>query len=168
MARSLHWLMAAMIGVQLTVGWVAEEMARSPEKVTWMTGHKSLGVTILLFAVLRTWNKTLDPAPLPPAGTPRWEIHGATISHWTLYFLMLALPLSGWLVADTAIFPWKLWWLVPAPDILASGKELHEIGETLHKLLVWSLVALLSLHILAALRHHFIKRNDVLRRMWRG
>ena len=112
-ARSMHWIMAVLILAQGVIGWVGHEMARSPAKVDVMTAHKSLGITLLLLAVLRLAWRATHRAPPPPAGSSRWEIRAAALSHLLLYLLLIALPLSGWLAASTSIVPWKLWWLIP-------------------------------------------------------
>lgn len=167
-ARGIHWLMAALILAQGVLGWVGHEMARSPAKVDVMTAHKSLGITLLLLAVLRLAWRATHPAPPPPAGSRTWEIRAAALSHILLYLLMIALPLSGWLAASTSIVPWKLWWLIPWPDLAAPDEALHEIAEEVHEILFKVLLAVLVIHVGAALRHHFIKRDDVLIRMLRG
>jgi cytochrome b561 len=168
LARALHWTMAGLILVQGTVGWIGHEMERSPAKIDVMTAHKSLGITLLLLVLLRLAWRAGHQAPPPPSGTSRWEMRAARLSHLALYLLMIALPLSGWLAASTSIVPWKLWWLIPWPDIAAPDEALHDIAGEVHETLVKVLIALLLVHVAAALRHHFFKRNDVLLRMWRG
>lgn len=168
LARAFHWLMAVLILAQGTVGWIGHEMERSPAKIEVMTAHKSLGITLLLLVLLRLAWRATHRAPPHPAGSSRWEIRAAGLSHVGLYLLMIALPLSGWLAASTSIVPWKLWWLIPWPDIAATDEALHEIAEETHEVLVKVLIALVAVHVAAALRHHFLKRNDVLLRMWRG
>jgi len=167
-ARAMHWSMAALILLQAAVGWVGAEMERSPLKVDVLTAHKSLGITLLLLVLFRlTWRWT-HRAPAPPAGSKTWEIRAAGLSHAALYLLMIAVPLSGWLSASTSIVPWKLWWLVPWPDIAAVDQQLHGAAEEIHEALVWCLAAILAVHVAAALWHHFVKRDGVLRQMLRG
>ncbi len=168
LARGLHWLMAALILAQGAVGWFGHEMNRSPVKVEVMTAHKSLGITLLLLVALRLLWRWAHPAPPHPAGSKPWEVWAARLSHALLYLLMIALPLSGWLSASTSIVPWKLWWVIPWPAIAAPDQGLHEFAEELHEFLVKALIALLIVHVAAALRHHFLRRDDVLLRMWRG
>ena len=113
------------------------------------------------------WRWT-HPAPQPPPGNKRWQIWAARLSHALLYLLMIALPLSGWLVASTSIVPWKLWWIIPWPDIATADKHLHEIAGDLHEALVLGLVVVLAVHVAAALWHHYAQRDNVLTRMLRG
>jgi len=166
--RSLHWLMAVLIVVQATVGWVGAEMERSPLKIDVLSAHKSLGISLLLLVLVRLLWRWTHTAPSPPEGTGRWMIWSARVSHYALYLLMLAVPFSGWLSASTVIVPWKLWWVIPWPTIAAPDQRLHKIAEDLHENLVWWLVAFLTIHVAAALWHHFGKRDRVLLRMLRG
>jgi cytochrome b561 len=159
--------MALLIPVQAAVGWIGADMARSPAKVDVMTLHKSLGVTLLLLAVARLCWRGLHAAPPAPADTRRWETAAARTVQVLLYLLLLALPLSGWLAASTTAVPWKLWWLLPWPRLAAPDQALHDWSAGVHVVLVWLLLALLALHVAAALRHHFLLRDDVLRGMWR-
>lgn len=168
MARSLHWLMALLILLQAVVGWIGHEMERSPLKVDVLTAHKSLGITLLMLAVFRLLWRWTHPAPPHPTDSPPWQLWAARLTHVALYILMIALPFSGWLVASTSIVPWKLWWLIPWPKIAAADTALHEIAKDLHEALVWWLVAVLAVHVAAALWHHFAKRDTVLLRMLRG
>lgn len=167
-ARSLHWLMALLILLQSAVGWVADEMARSPLKVDVMTGHKSLGITLLLLVFIRLLWRWRHPPPPAPDGGKRWQVWAARLSHAALYLLMIALPLSGWLAASTSIIPWKLWWFIPWPAMATADEHLHEIAGELHEALVWCLATVLVVHVAAALWHHFARRDAVLLRMLRG
>jgi len=131
-ARFLHWTMALLIAAQAAVGWIGHEMERSPAKVDVMTAHKSLGITLLLLVLLRLLWRATHAAPPHPSDAPRWETVAARLSHAALYLLMIALPLSGWLAASTSLVPWKLWWVIPWPDIAPVNEQLHEVAEELH------------------------------------
>ncbi len=167
-ARALHWSMAVLIALQGLMGWIGNEMERSPLKVEVMTAHKSLGITLLLLALLRLLWRWTHAAPPPPPGSKPWEIRAAQLAHAALYLLIFAVPLSGWLAASTSIVPWKLWWIIPWPGIAAPDRDLHEIAEELHEALFQGLLAVLALHVGAALWHHLFRRDGTLSRMWRG
>jgi cytochrome b561 len=167
-ARSFHWLMAVLILLQAIGGWVGSDMDRSPLKVDVMTAHKSLGITLLLLVLIRLLWRWTHAAPPPIAGSKPWETWAARLSHSALYLLMIAVPVSGWLDASTSIVPWKLWWAIPWPAIAAPDQHLHEIAGELHESLVWVLAAILAIHVAAALRHHFVQRDQVLMRMLRS
>lgn len=168
MARTLHWGMAALILAQLGLGWYAEELGNTPEKIQWMTGHKSLGITILALALLRIGWRLLHGRPADPPGTPAWSRRASRVAHGTLYGLMLYLPLTGWLVASTTRLPWDLWWRVEWPRLAGPDPALHERAKDWHEFGVWLLTAVLLVHIGAALWHHVVRRDRVLVRMWSG
>jgi cytochrome b561 len=164
----MHWLMAALILCQFVLGWIADGMARSPLKIDLMTAHKSLGISLLLLALVRLSWRWLHPAPPAPPGTPAGFHAAARISHGLLYLLMVILPLSGWIAASASIIPWKLWWLVPWPRVVDPDRSLFDQAAGAHEILAASLLALVALHSGAALWHHFIRRDGILLRMWRG
>lgn len=167
-ARALHWSVAALIGIQLGLGWIGGEMARSPAKVNVMTAHKSLGLTVLALVLLRMVWRWANVTPLPPERSQRWEILAARTSHLVLYLLLVAVPLSGYVAASTSAIPWKFWWLAPLPNLLGPQPDLHETMGEVHEFLVTTFLVVLGVHVAAALRHHLLKRNRVLLRMWRG
>jgi len=162
--KSLHWLMALLILVLMILGWTAVNWPLSPTKIDLFVWHKSLGILALVLVLARILWRLGNPRPVPdlPAGEQRM----ASLAHVLLYGLMIAMPLSGWVIHSAAdIFPLKLLGLVTLPAIVEPDKNLRHIAETVHLTLFWLLAGLLILHIGAALRHHFIKQNDVLRKM---
>ena len=167
-ARGLHWLMALLIALQGLVGWVAQGMERSPARVDAMTVHKSLGITLLLLLLLRLAWRWTHPAPPPPGGSSAWEIQLARLAHLAMYLLLGGIALSGWVAASAYVIPWKWWWLVRMPRIVAPDKATFELASRVHEILVAVFLAVLAVHVAAALWHHFVKRDRVLIGMWRG
>jgi len=100
---------------------------------------------------------------------PAWERAAARSSHALLYFLMVALPLTGWIVNSASNIPFRVFWTIPLPAIVAPDKAVADAFALVHRGLFVLLVLVLAAHIAAALRHHFVKRNAVLERMlpWR-
>lgn len=170
-AKALHWGMAALIFAQVGLGWFAVAWPLSPAKLDLFVWHKSLGLLILVLALVRLfWRLSHGAPPLPPH-MPRWERRSARASHVLLYVLMLVLPATGWIINSAANIPFKVFWLFPLPDLTASDKALEELVKAIHFGLFLGLAAVVALHVSAALRHHFVIRDDVLRRMlpkWRG
>lgn len=164
-AKSFHWLIAALILVQLIVGKVADEMSLSPQKLDMFVWHKSIGVTILLLAVLRLAWRAGNPPPAPPADIPRPETLLARAGHTVLYVLLFAVPVSGWWVSDSSRVPFKAFWIVPMPDWLPADRTAQELAEDVHGTLIVVLLVVVAVHVAAALRHHFWLRNATLRRM---
>ena len=167
-AKGFHWIIAALIFTQFGLGWIADEWPRSPTKVDLFVWHKSIGILILTLVVLRICWRMLNRVPDLPAATSRMERWGAHASHAVLYLLIVAMPISGWVINSAANFPLKLFWLVPLPNIVAPSKATQTLAANIHLGLFWTLATVVTIHIAAALRHHFVKRDDVLIRMLPG
>jgi cytochrome b561 len=167
-ARGFHWLIAVLILVQFVIGSVAEEMKLTPAKLDLFVWHKSVGVTVLVLALLRLVWRLANPAPAMPAGTPGWERKLAAIAHWALYGLIFAVPLSGWWVSDASRVPFKAFFFLPMPDFISTDRALQEAAAEVHEALTITLLFVVIAHIAAALRHHLLLHDDVLRRMLTG
>ena len=168
LAMGLHWTMALLIFGLFVLGWVAVSLPLSPLKLKLFFWHKSLGLLALSLVGLRVLWRLVDPPPRPVAGLAAWERGLARAGHLLLYLLMLLMPLSGWLINSAANFPFKPFGLFPLPDLVRPDKALQASVELVHLAGFWLLAGLLAVHIAAALRHHFVKRNPVLRRMLPG
>jgi len=164
-AKSFHWLVAILILGQLVLGTIAEDARVSPLKLDLFVWHKSIGVSILLLVTLRVVWRLKNPPPASPAHVPAWEARLALVGHRLLYLLMVVVPLTGWWVSDTSRIPFRLYWSVPVPDLMAPDRDLSELAADVHGVLTKLLLAIIIGHILAALRHHFMIRNDTLLRM---
>ena len=167
-AIALHWLIGAMILISVAVGLYMTGLKFSPEKLKLYNWHKWAGVTIFMLVVLRlAWRLFHAAPPLPPSVTPwqRW-IAGAT--HILLYALMFAIPVSGWLMSSAKGFQTVYFSVIPLPDLLGKNEDLGELLEQVHQLLSYTLIAVVILHTFAALKHHIIEKNDVLRRILPG
>jgi cytochrome b561 len=167
-AKFFHWLMAALIVFQIMLGVMAATWPVSPTKLDLFVWHKSFGVLILTLAALRLLWRLANPTPALPQGMPDWERVAARISHFLLYLLMIALPITGWVINSAANIPFRIFWLVPLPPIVAPDKALADLFAQIHGGLALTLVVVLVAHIGAALRHHFIKHDKVLIRMLPG
>jgi len=167
-ARGFHWLIAALVLAQFVIGSIAEDMKLTPAKLDLFVWHKSIGVTVLLLAVLRLAWRLANPPPALPAATPPWERKFAAAAHWVLYLLLFAVPLSGWWVSDASRVPFKGFFFLPMPDFIATDRALQEGAAEVHEVLTMTLLIVVLGHVAAALRHHFLLRDDVLRRMLTG
>ncbi|NIZ03950.1 cytochrome b [Thalassospira lucentensis] len=165
--KSLHWIMALLMLVVFTIGWYMDFLPLGMAKLEWMSRHKSLGVTILSLAILRIVWRLCEPTPrsLSPHKLERVV---AKLGHLALYGVMIAMPLSGWMMSSAANFPVSVFGLFTLPNLVAPDKELFETLKTVHWLLSWAIVVLVVGHIGAALKHHFIDRDATLRRMLPG
>lgn len=164
-AKFLHWSIAALIFVQFALGWIAVSWHLSPTKLELFVWHKSIGMLILTLAVLRLLWRFVNPSPPLPVDMPAHERVGAHASHVLLYLLIVLIPLSGWVINSAAKIPFRVFWLFALPAIVAPDKALAELAKRIHFILFVVIAAVVVVHVAAALRHHFVKRNDTLIRM---
>jgi cytochrome b561 len=167
-AKFFHWTIALLILVQIALGFAAALWRLSPLKLELFVWHKSAGMLILALMLARLAWRLANRSPALPPQTPPWERRAAHASHVLLYVLAVALPLSGWVINSAAAVPFSVFWLVPLPPIVAPDEHVEELAKLVHFSLLVALCLVLAVHIGAALRHHLIKRNDVLLRMLPG
>lgn len=167
-AISLHWLMTVVIVGTFSLGLYMADLPLSPEKLKFFSWHKWAGVTLFLLAIARlTWRMTHRPPELPEHMS-RHEQRMARATHGLLYVLMFAVPLTGWLTSSAKGFQTVLFGVLPLPDLLSKNKALGDLLETVHWGLNMALAVLVIGHLAAALKHHFVDRDDVLTRMLPG
>ncbi len=164
-AKALHWLMALLIFGLLALGFYMHDLPLSPEKLQYYSWHKWAGVTVFFLAWLRLAWRVGHPPPALPAAMPRFLQLAAHGAHGLLYVLMLAIPLSGWLMSSAKGFQTVWFGVLPLPDLIGKDKELGVLLAQVHFSLNLLLVLLLAGHIGAALKHHLVDKDDILRRM---
>ena len=165
LSRGLHWLVVLLIITQWAIAERADSLPLGMAKISALAWHKSIGITVLMLAVVRLVWRLANPVPDLTAETRPWERVLAKVSHFLLYALIFALPLSGWLMSSARNFPVSWFKLFQLPDLVAPDEALFQQLRHLHHLLFATLVVVALLHVAGALKHHFIDRNDVLRRM---
>ena len=163
-AKALHWLTAGLILSAFPLGLYMSGLSLTPTKLQLYSYHKWIGITALLIAVARVvWRLVKGaPAPLP---APAWQQKAAAVTHGLLYVLMFAVPLSGWLMTSAKGFPVVYFGVLPLPDMVDKNEELGELLKQVHAVLNYSLITLVGMHLAAALKHHFIDRDETLVRM---
>jgi cytochrome b561 len=167
-AQALHWVIVALLVVQVTLAKIAEGLPLGLEKLAVLARHKSFGITILGLAIVRLgWRLFNRPPAEPPM--PRWQFAVARLNHWALYALLFAMPITGWLMSSAHAYPVSWFGLVQLPDLVAPDEMLEERLEAVHETLAKLLIALVLLHVAAALKHQFVDRDGLLFRMlpWR-
>jgi cytochrome b561 len=167
-AKLFHWVMALLIFAQIPLGLMAANWHLSPTKIELFFWHKSTGMLLLALLALRLGWRLANPTPALPAGTPRWARAAARSGHALLYALMVALPVTGWIINSASNIPFRVFWTIPLPALVAPDKALADLFTLVHRGLFVLLALVLVAHIGAALRHHFVKRNDILTRMLPG
>lgn len=177
-AMAFHWLIAALVLVNVGLGLSFDSFQRgSAERLQIVLIHKSIGLTVLVLSVLRLVWRLLHRAPPLPAGMNPVLKVAAHTSHVLLYFFIIALPLTGWAMVSASslgqpthwfgLFDWpNLSFLANLPR--EQRAPYRELFDDTHVFLAWSAITLVVIHVLAALYHHFIRRDDVLRRMLPG
>lgn len=167
-SKILHWLGALAVLILLMHGWWMVHLAPRPERFANYTWHAAIGYDLLALLVLRLLWRWANPVPAMPGNLKRWEVIAAQTGHAGLYVLLFTASLSGWALAGTFRNPMRLdLFGLPIPQIV-SDRTLHDFFEEAHMISSYLLAALVVVHIAGSLRHHLIKRNDVMRRMWFG
>ena len=165
LSKALHWIIVILIILQFFMASRANGLPRGPALIEAWGWHKSFGMTILMLAVVRLVWRWLNPTPDLKSETKPWERVLASISHVLLYGLIFALPLTGWMMSSAKNFPVSWFKIFQWPDLVAPDPNLSELMESAHHVLVKVLLVVALLHIAGALKHHFIDKNDVLKRM---
>ena len=164
-SQLLHWLIVALIIVQVTLASMADDLPSGVKKLSLLARHKSVGITILMLAILRLLWRWMNPTPALPQTLRSWEQSLARLTHVLLYVLLFAMPLSGWTMSSARGFPVSWFGFFQLPDLVPKNKSLYEALLMTHSTLAWVLGAVVALHVAAALKHHFMLKDDVLRRM---
>jgi cytochrome b561 len=165
--RLLHWLMAIAILAMLFVG-VGMVSTIAPQYLALVATHKTLGIAILILAVIRIIVRLRSGTPPLPADLPEPMKLGAKLSHYALYALMLAMPLIGWGMVSSSGNPVVLLWGIHLPSILPHSDALHALLWKAHVTLAFAFFALILLHIAAGLFHALVRRDGVFQSMTSG
>jgi cytochrome b561 len=164
-AQLFHWAVVGLIVTQFVLALRAESLPRGMKLINTLALHKSIGMTVLALAVLRLIWRWMNPVPANPMNVPKWQETAAKISHAALYILIFAIPLFGWIASSARNFSVSWFGLFTWPNLVEPNQSTFEFFQAAHAVLAWTLFAVALLHIAAALKHHFIDRDNVLRRM---
>jgi cytochrome b561 len=165
-AMLLHWLIALLIICAFTLGVTMTNIhGLSPTKLKYFSWHKWLGCTIFGLACLRLLWRMWHPAPPYPVNMSKWQQHAASGLHALMYFLIFAIPLSGYFYSLAAGVPVVYLGIVPMPVLIDPNPEWKPILKLVHYCLNVALLGGFCLHVLATLKHQFIDRDDILKRM---
>jgi len=167
-AIALHWLVALLIFSAFPLGLYMVGLPLSPDKLKLYSYHKWIGVTVFLLVAIRLAWRAKHTPPALPDGIAAWQRRASAMAHGLLYALMVAIPLSGWLMSSAKGFQTVWFGVLPLPDLIEKNRELGELLAGVHKALNFTLLALVILHVGAALKHHFIERQPFLLRMGLG
>ncbi|HEY4555324.1 MAG TPA: cytochrome b [Lysobacter sp.] len=165
-SQLLHWAIALLVTAIGAIGLWMGGLPNSPRKIEVYALHKSLGLTLLALVLVRIAWRAYAGAPAALPGQPRWQMRIASATHAGLYALLLAMPLTGWLLNAWGGYPLQWFGLFNLPRLLPRDRELHEFAATLHEAGFWLLCALVVAHVAAALYHHLFLGDATLARMW--
>ena len=166
-AKTFHWLIVALLAVQYPIGWLMPDLHRGDTPGAPMTFHVSFGIVILSLIVLRfVWRLTHPVAPensLPP-----WQRLTSVFVHWTLYVLVLATTLTGWLFASFRGWSLPFFYLFPLPMLASDNAAAGKFIDGWHQAAEWTLLVLIGIHVVAALVHIIVYRDRIMQRMLPG
>jgi cytochrome b561 len=164
-AMLLHWLIAVLIIAGFILGLVMTDIPGfTMAKLKYYSWHKWIGVTVFMLAIARVaWRSTHTPPP--QALMPAWQEKAALVAHWLLYFLIFAVPLSGYFYSLAAGVPVVYFGVIPLPVLIAKNEALRDALQLLHVTLNYTMAGLVGIHSLAALKHQFFDRDGTLARM---
>lgn len=165
LSQFLHWLIVALIALQAGLGLFGLMLPLGMQKLAVFARHKSIGITILALAMLRLLWRWLNPAPPLPANLRPYQRSLARFTHAALYGLLFALPLTGWMMSSARGFPVSWFNVLQLPDLVPKSETLYQALVTAHAALAVTLGLTVALHSAGALKHHFVLKDDTLRRM---
>lgn len=159
----LHWILAVIIIGMLILGLYMTTLPDTVNKFKLYRWHKEWGVVVLMLAVIRLIWRANNVAPL--LQLPWWEKMAAHGAHYALYFFMFSMPLTGWLMSSAAGFSVSFFGIFILPDLVPNSEPLRKLFGMAHEWLGYGLIATIIGHAGAAFQHHFIYKDDILRRM---
>jgi cytochrome b561 len=164
-AQTFHWVIAALIVTQFVLARMQEHLPLGARKLAILARHKSVGMTILILAILRLAWRLGHAAPPLPEGMRPYERWAARATHIAFYVLLFAMPLTGWMMSSAKNYSVSWFGLFTWPNLIGKNERAFDLLRSTHDILSNVLFAIAVLHILAALKHHFWDRDDVLVRM---
>lgn len=157
-----HWVIGLIIIGLLAVGLIMVDMPK-PDKYVFYGWHKAIGIIVLCLVIARIfWRLRNKPPALPEA--PALTLLAAKLTHFSLYFMMLFMPLAGWLMSSAGGYPVKVFGLI-VPPLVEKNKAIGEFAHEAHEIGGKIFIALILLHIIGALYHQFILKDGLIQRM---
>jgi cytochrome b561 len=164
-AQTFHWVIVALIVTQFVLANLADDLPVGARKLELLARHKSFGMTVLMLAVLRLLWRLKSPPPALPSAMQPIERLVTRVTHMAFYVLLFAMPLTGWLMSSAKNYSVSWFGLFTWPNLIGKSQSAFKLLQTAHHALSDVLFVIAVLHILAALKHHFWDKDDVLLRM---
>ncbi|HWA14074.1 MAG TPA: cytochrome b [Burkholderiales bacterium] len=168
-AMALHWLIGVLVLGMLCLGlWMEDIPKGTPDRTFYFNLHKSIGVTIALLVLLRLWWRFRNPPPPLPSSLPAWQVQASRVSHALLYLCLVVMPLSGFAASQFTKYGVTYFGMFKIPPMGWENREIYDLLQGIHGVTATLLIALVVVHILAALKHLVIDRDGVFQRMLPG
>ena len=164
-AQTFHWMIAALIVTQFTLAYMADDLPIGAHKLALLARHKSFGMTVLMLAILRLLWRLMHRPPELPDHMTSLERKLARATHIAFYVLLFAMPLTGWMMSSAKNYSVSWFGLFTWPNLIGKNEAAFNFLHSTHEVLSDVLLAIAVLHILAALKHHFWNKDNVLLRM---
>jgi len=163
-SRTFHWTTLALVAIALAIIWTVDFFPKSWDEPL-VTLHRSIGLTILALTIGRLVYRPFAPKPKLPQNLPKWQIAAARLVQWLLYAVLLIEPVLGWVQSGARGRSVDLFYVVHLPALVGEDRALARQLLEVHEYVAYALLVLVGLHAAAALYHHYIVRDDVLRSM---
>lgn len=165
-SKFFHWTIFLLVTGMIIYGYSLSFLPEAWQAVAYNI-HKLFGLSVLLLMLLRLSWALMNPKPKLPSKTPLWEVALERLMHFSLYLVLIAMPISGWLMTSAAENPPELFGISLGLPI-AKDDSLRDLADTVHITLAIVIIVMVALHVLAALKHHFIDKDNILKRMLPG
>ena len=161
-----HWVIAILTFTMIGLGLYMTGIPKgTPDRAFYFNLHKSIGVTTAFLVIVRLWWRARNPPPLLPSSMRPWEIQASKVNHALLYMCLIVMPLSGFAATQFTKYGVNYFGLFKIPPMGSENKLAYDLLQGIHGVTAVLLIALVVIHVLAALKHLLIDRDRVFQRM---
>ena len=165
-AIALHWVVAVLVLVMIGLGLYMIDIPRgTPDRAFFYNLHKSIGLTTGIIVLFRLWWRKKNPPPALPASMPTWRVTASNISHASLYTCLIIMPIVGFSASQFTKWGVTYFGLFKIPPMAFQNKEIYDFLHGVHENTAYVLMVLVVVHVLAALQHLLVKKDEIFQRM---
>lgn len=164
-AKFLHWIIAFLVLFMLILGFLLDSLSHGLRADFFYDLHKSIGLSVLILMVIRLFWRMMNKVPELPFTTPGWEKLLSKTTHILFYLALILMPLDGWIMSVTSGYAPSYFGLFTLNLPIEKNKALADFMTQVHQFLAWTLIVLITVHILAALKHYLFNKDTILQRM---